>query len=103
MTYEVLTGEPYLWIAINSFGHAEFCNGRTVTGLAPGGYSHVAMLRDPKTKLIYAPSEHRGAGVAVTPGRLKDIVQGQRLCRAIDQFILDGSSMPLPREMDAML
>lgn len=93
MTYEVLTGQPYFWIAINSYGHAEFHNGKAVNGLAPGGCSHFAMFRDPTTRLIYAPSRHSGAGVTVSPARLNDLLQGQRLCRATDDFI-DGRFDP---------
>jgi AraC-like DNA-binding protein len=87
MTYEVLSGQPYLWIAINFFGQAEFHHGKAVNGESPGGRSYFAMLRDPTTQMVYASSAHKGAGLAVSPTRLNDMLQGQRPCRAIDNFL----------------
>jgi AraC-like DNA-binding protein len=93
MSYEVLTGKPYFWLAVSLSGGSEFHHGTTMNGVAAGGRSHFAMLRDPVTRLTYVPSVHRGAGMAVSPDRLGEMLHGQRLCRSIDDFI-DGRFDP---------
>ena len=93
MVYEVLSGQPYFWLAVNFSGQSEFHHGAAMNGVAPGGRNHFAMLRDPVTRLVYAPTVHRAIGVAVTPARLGEMLHGQRLCRTIDDFV-DGRFDP---------
>ena len=88
LTSELLTEQPYFWIAINFSGHNEYGQGSTLNGVASADHSYFAMLRDPVTKLIYPPAEHGAAGMLVTPSRLHDMLQGQRLCQLIDDFVV---------------
>ena len=52
------------------------------------------MLRDPVSDFIYTPAKQRTAGIVVTPDRLRVMLQGQRLCRPIDNF-LQGNFDPV--------
>jgi len=45
------------------------------------------MLRDSTTNLAYIPSEYRAIDIVFTPDRLRMMLQGQRLCRSIDDFL----------------
>lgn len=83
---EVLTGEPYLWLVTLSSGHADYRHG-AINGVAEGGGSYCATLRDPVSDMTYAPAHHRAAGLTVTPDRLREMLQGQRLHRAVDDFV----------------
>ena len=87
MSYEVLTGAPYLWLAINLAGPSEYAHGTRLNGPSPSGTSHFAMLRDPKTVFAYAPEQQRAAGLLLDQARLHDMLRGQRLCGRVDDFI----------------
>lgn len=93
LTYEVLSGEPYLWLAMNFSGRNQYLHQTGLDGPVLPHSSHCALLRDPLTTFDYAAGEHRTAGMAVTPARLREMLQGQRLCGAIDGF-LDGTFDP---------
>lgn len=87
MTYEVLTEEPYLWLAVNLTGRCEFRHGKTITGAGASGDSHLGLLRDPATTIVYPGTAQKGAGMAISPARLDDMLRGRRPCRRIDEFI----------------
>lgn len=99
ISYEVLTGQPYLWLSYTFSGQPKYKHGSAMNGVASADLGCCAMLRDPTTLLVYAPDEHKAAGVAVTPDRLREMLQGQHLSRPIDDFI-DGKfdpSVAMPR------
>lgn len=93
LTYEVLSGEPYLWLALNFAGRNQYLHETGLSGAVLPDSSHCAMFRDPVSTFDYSVEEHRTAGMAVTPARLAEMLQGQRLCRSINDF-LDGSFDP---------
>ncbi len=83
----VLRSEPYLWLATNFFGDSNFQQGADIRCVVTPGASYCAMLQDPVSDLTYAPAHHRSSGLTVTPDRLREMLQGQRLHRAIDDFL----------------
>ncbi|MGJ5133497.1 hypothetical protein [Bradyrhizobium oligotrophicum] len=89
LSYEVLTGNPYLWLAVNFSGQTEYSHGGGLNGVTSGDRCYCAILRDPLSKFLYVPADHRTVGLAVSSDRLNAMLQGQRPCRPIDGF-LDG-------------
>ncbi len=93
MRYSVLTGQPYLWLAVNSRGNSGYRHGDSLhDGVVPN-MMYCALLRESVSHLDYPPSYHQTAGMAVSPERLRDMLQGQRLWGPIDEF-LDGRFDP---------
>jgi AraC-like DNA-binding protein len=84
---EIIKQQPHLWIAINLSGHNEYSHGSDINGVTSVEHSYFAMLRDPLTRLNYPAGEHGTAGMLITPARLRDMLQGQSLCRPIDDFL----------------
>ncbi|MDE1570796.1 helix-turn-helix transcriptional regulator [Aquabacter sp. P-9] len=93
LTYEVLTGEPYLWLALNFCGRNLYVHDGGMEGAILPASSHFAMLRDPSSTFHYGPGHHVTSGMAVTPARLEEMLQGQRPSRTIAAF-LDGTFDP---------
>lgn len=91
---ETLTEQPYLWLDVTSCGKGEYRHGASVRGNFSGDQFFCAMLRDPVTEITFAPGVHKGANVAITPDRLREMLYNQRLCRPLDDF-LDGRFDPL--------
>lgn len=94
LTYEVLSGEPYLWLALNFSGSNAYVHDGGLEGVIGPASSHFAMLRDPLSTFHYGAGRHRTSGMAVTPARLNEMLQGQSPCRAIDAF-LSGAFDPI--------
>jgi len=87
MRYSVLTGQPYLWLAVNSKGKSAYRHGDALhDGVVPN-MMYCAMLRESVSHLDYPPSDHQTAGMAISPERLRDMLQGQRLWGPIDEFL----------------
>lgn len=86
-SYDVLTGKPYLWLALNFSGNSEYKHGGSVSGVAPADWSFCAMLRDQKSDLLNSAGNHRAAGMVVTQNRLEDMLFGQHLCGPIADFV----------------
>lgn len=98
---EVLTGEPYLWLVTLFSGHANYRHGAISGDLTRGG-SCCAMLRDPLSDVTYALSDHRAAGLTVTPSRLREMLGEQHVHRAVDDFLsghFDPSVLSAPCAM----
>lgn len=93
LTYEVLSGEPYLWLALNFSGRNLYVHDGGLEGAILPTSSHFAMLRDPSSTFHYGPGHHVTSGMAVTPARLNEMLQGQRPNRTIAAF-LDGTFDP---------
>ena len=91
---EFLTDKPYLWLSHTFSGHSEYQQGHSINGVMSNDWSCCAILRDPVSDFVYAAEKHKIAGVLITPDRLRDMLQGQRVCRPIDDF-LDGKFDPL--------
>ncbi len=87
LSYEVLTGEPYLWLALNFAGENAYQHGAASNGAVVADSFYCAMLRDPVTNFFYPPARHRAAGLAITPQRLRDMLQGQSPGRAMEDFL----------------
>ncbi|TCT04606.1 helix-turn-helix transcriptional regulator [Aquabacter spiritensis] len=87
LTYRVLSGEPYLWLALNFSGCSSYVHDGGLDGAIVPGSSHFAMLRDPLSTFHYVAGHHRVSGMAVTPARLDEMLQGQRPGRSISAFI----------------
>ena len=83
----VLKSEPYLWLATSFSGHSDFRQGGSISSVVTPGTSYCAMLRDPLSDLAYAPAHHQSAGLTVTLDRLREMLQGQRVHRALDDFL----------------
>ena len=94
LSCEFLTGQPYLWLMVHFSGECEYRHGDAMHGATSTDRSYAAMLRDPLIDLRYTPSEYRSSGVVVSPARLREMLQGQRLCGPVDDFI-DGCFDPL--------
>lgn len=86
-THQVLTGEPYLWLALNTRGRCTYRHGATMDGGIQPGMSYCAFLRDPLTLIDYPLGHHNVSGITVTPARLRDMLQGERIWGPIDDFL----------------
>lgn len=87
LTYEVLSGEPYLWLALNISGSSAYVHDGGLEGEIVPASSHFAMLRDPLSTFHYVGGHHRVSGMAVTPARLDEMLQGERPERFISAFV----------------
>ncbi|MQT14685.1 helix-turn-helix transcriptional regulator [Segnochrobactrum spirostomi] len=87
LSYEVQTGDPYLWLALNFSGQNEYHHGSSSNGGVEADSFYCAMLRDPMTSFFYPPARHRAAGLAFTPQRLRDMLQGQSPGRVFESFL----------------
>lgn len=90
MSHQILTGQPYLLLEVVSSGLGEYRHGSGINGVFPPDWSCCAMLRDPVTDFSYASGGHRIVGMGVTPDRLQEILQGQRLHQLVDDFLGGG-------------
>jgi AraC-like DNA-binding protein len=83
----LLNDEPYLWLATTFSGAGEFRqNGDVGCAIRPGA-SYCGLLRDPESDMTYAPGRHRSPGLTVTADRMREMLSGQRLHGAIDDFL----------------
>ena len=87
LRYSVLTGQPYLWLAVNSRGKSAYRHGGAMHDDVSPNTMYCALLRESVSHLDYPPSDHLAAGMAVSPERLQDMLQGQRLWGPIDEFL----------------
>lgn len=93
VTYDMLSSERYLWLALTFSGRGRYLHGTSPRGAISPGTTYCALLRDPVTSLEYGVGEHVAAGLAMTSTRLRHMLQGQRLSRPINDFI-DGRFDP---------
>ncbi len=94
INYEYLIEQPYIWIAMNVCGKGRYSHGADINGEFYGDQAFCAILRDPMIDVTYATGRHRGADIVVTHDRLREMLQGRRLCRPVDDF-LDGRLDPM--------
>ena len=87
MRYEILTGEPYLWLATNLAGARHYAHGPGLNGVSATNTSHFSLLRDPLTVLDYAPAPQKGVGALITPARLREMLQGQANHARLEAFL----------------